>query len=149
HHSDLELDFTTSLRHHPLELALVLLLASPVIFLLELGWATVAFYILVSELVALCAHSNIRLPQRTDSALSKVLVTPSFHRRHHSRHRKQTDSHYGQIFTIWDRLFRSYAPYNVASDTEVEVGLNQYPKSEDTHLHKALTLPFTQHKPDQ
>src|SRR5262249_28606853 len=105
HHSDTELDVTTTLRHHPLEgIPSALLIGGggrPLGFTPE----EFAFFAALVLLVQLVAHGTLRLPSSVEACLAPVLVTPGFHPLHHSRRRAETDSNYGQIFSVWDRLF--------------------------------------------
>ena len=115
HHSDRHLDVTTSIRTHPLEFVLQFLTMVPLAVVLGLDpWALVAYEI-VEGLVGLASHANLRrLPERLDRPLRWLFVTPNMHCLHHSSYRPETDSNYGQLFSVWDRLFGTYsgAPRN-------------------------------------
>ena|SRR5258708_38548241 len=74
--------------------------------------AEMAVYSLILLAVQLVAHANVALPPALERALGGVLITPSFHRVHHSRERHQSDANYGQILTLWDRLFGTLAPHD-------------------------------------
>jgi sterol desaturase/sphingolipid hydroxylase (fatty acid hydroxylase superfamily) len=52
-------------------------------------------------------HSDLRLPKRLERALSWVIVTPSIHWVHHHAIRRDTDSNYASLLSVWDRLFGS------------------------------------------
>jgi sterol desaturase/sphingolipid hydroxylase (fatty acid hydroxylase superfamily) len=108
HHSDSHLDFSTSLRVHPLHaLALILwkllFLAAIVIPI----WA-----IMVRDACGIAMnqfhHANVALPNRWDRLLRKVLVTPAVHRVHHSPSPERTNSNYGGLFVLWDHIFGTY-----------------------------------------
>jgi sterol desaturase/sphingolipid hydroxylase (fatty acid hydroxylase superfamily) len=110
HHSDPVVDVTTSLRNHPLEI-----LVRPMF----LGASVVAFGIpplpvllqpLVQLPVILFQHANIRLPLLLDRALAWIIVTPGMHLVHHSRARREADSNYTTMLSVWDRLFRTFTP---------------------------------------
>ena len=107
HHGDVILDVGTVWRHHPAEalfggvaigLAAALFGATP---------AEVAVYASLATAVQIAAHANIRLPARAAAWASVLLVTPGLHHLHHSPHRAETDSNYGELFSLWDRLFRT------------------------------------------
>lgn len=108
HHLDEMVDVTTGLRQHPLEtihrfvflVAGVVLLGAPL-------WL-VAVYQTVSAILALLEHSNIRLNRKIDRALNLIFITPNFHKVHHSAHEKHSNSNFGNIFSLWDRLFGTY-----------------------------------------
>jgi sterol desaturase/sphingolipid hydroxylase (fatty acid hydroxylase superfamily) len=105
HHSDLELDVTTALRHHPFEAAVASVVLGGGGALLGFAPREIAIYGAVALSVQLVAHANIALPQRLTDLLEPVLVTPDFHRLHHSCARSEADTNYGQVFSFWDRLF--------------------------------------------
>jgi sterol desaturase/sphingolipid hydroxylase (fatty acid hydroxylase superfamily) len=108
HHSDPELDVTTAVRHHPFEFIFVsvdyvfalLVVNIPAVFVLIHAVATFA--------TAAVQHGNIRLPERVERWLQPVLVTVDMHRLHHSVELEQSNSNYGAVFSIWDRLFGTY-----------------------------------------
>jgi sterol desaturase/sphingolipid hydroxylase (fatty acid hydroxylase superfamily) len=107
HHSDVELDVTTALRHHPLEAALTSVVLGGGGALVGIAPREIAVYGALALGVQLVAHANLTLPRRLAAFVAPVLVTPDFHRLHHSRMRRQADANYGQLFSFWDRLFAS------------------------------------------
>ena len=108
HHADELVDVSTSLRNHPLEMVVTLPTSAMVI--LAVGAPVSAVAILQTLLVgsAIWQHADIALPQRIDRALSIVFVTQRVHRTHHSPDRAKHDSNYGELLTIWDRLFGTF-----------------------------------------
>jgi sterol desaturase/sphingolipid hydroxylase (fatty acid hydroxylase superfamily) len=106
HHSDPDLD-TTTLRHHPIEERWVAALISPAVLLIGISPGEVVAYTLLEWFMQSAAHANLPLPTRIDAVLRHFIVTPGFHRCHHSRDPAETDTNYGQTFTVWDRLFSS------------------------------------------
>jgi sterol desaturase/sphingolipid hydroxylase (fatty acid hydroxylase superfamily) len=112
HHTDTALDVTTTLRHHPVEVFLGGMLFAAIALLIGASAAEMAAYGLILFTVQLVAHANVALPPALERALGGVLVTPSFHRFHHSRERHQSDANYGQILSLWDRLFGTLAPHD-------------------------------------
>jgi sterol desaturase/sphingolipid hydroxylase (fatty acid hydroxylase superfamily) len=107
HHSDVSLDVTTALRHHPLEAVLTSIVLGGGGALLGFAPREIAIYGGVALSVQVVAHANLVLPQRLLDLLEPLLVTPDFHRLHHSRFRSEADSNYGQVFSFWDRLLGS------------------------------------------
>ena len=110
HHSDPAVDVTTTIRQHPGEgviryafmgAGVVILGASPAAFAIYRAWAA---------LNGLLEHANIRMPRRLDSLLSLVVTTPNMHKVHHSRTATETDTNYGNIFSLFDRLFSTFTP---------------------------------------
>src|SRR5262249_7235331 len=98
-------DVTTALRHHPFEAALTAIVIGGGGVLLGVRPGDIAIYRALAPSVQLVAHANIFLPARVDAWVAPGLVTPGFHRLHHSRSRAEADSNYGQVFTFWDRIF--------------------------------------------
>jgi sterol desaturase/sphingolipid hydroxylase (fatty acid hydroxylase superfamily) len=123
HHSDAHLDVTTAVRDHPLEIvALVITLGLSAAILGMNVWVVVAYEI-VESVISLAAHANLRLPDRLDRALRWVLVTPNMHCLHHSSYQPETDSNYGQVLSVWDRLFRTYSAEPRAGYDSMQFGL--------------------------
>jgi sterol desaturase/sphingolipid hydroxylase (fatty acid hydroxylase superfamily) len=107
HHSDDALNATSAVRFHPLEPLLTLSLRLPLVWMLGIPGGSVLLYELVFFPVVVLHHSNVRLPARVDRALRLVIVTPTLHRIHHSPDRVETDSNFGSVLSLWDRLARS------------------------------------------
>jgi sterol desaturase/sphingolipid hydroxylase (fatty acid hydroxylase superfamily) len=108
HHADPAIDVTTTVRQHPVEG--VIRYAFMAAFAIGIGAGTRAFaiYRLSSVLNALLEHANFRLPARVDRALSWVTTWPNVHKLHHSRDPKETDTNYGNLLSLWDRLFFTF-----------------------------------------
>lgn len=109
HHADTSMDVTTALRFHPGELLVSALMKA----LWIVAWGpTVVAWFLFEALVSLCAqfhHSNIDFPNAVERWLSRVLVTPRFHAAHHAVDQRYGNANFSTIWSVWDRLFRSYA----------------------------------------
>jgi sterol desaturase/sphingolipid hydroxylase (fatty acid hydroxylase superfamily) len=108
HHTDTAMDATTALRFHPGEFLISSLLSPLVLIALGMGLTALTVYKAVMLAVILFHHSNVRVPPRLDAALRRVLVPPSMHRVHHSNIPAETNSNYGTVFSLWDRLFGSF-----------------------------------------
>lgn len=109
HHSDNEMDVTTSLRFHPGELLISAFVKAG--WILIWGPTAVAWF-LFEALVSLCAqfhHANVDFPDRVERVLSAVIVTPRYHAAHHAVDRRWGDANFSTILSIWDRLFRTYS----------------------------------------
>lgn len=120
HHSDPHVDMTTAARHHPFETAISLVLRVGIYLVLGLPlWIEVVRIVFVNVLFLL-QHANVRCP-RAIEALRVAFVTPAVHRQHHSPDAPLIDRNYGQIFSFWDRVFRTYA--EPAADAPPEYGL--------------------------
>ncbi len=145
HHCDPHVDVTTGLRHHPGEtifrvgftILAVLIIGAPI--------GVVMLYQSLSVLFAHLTHANINLPRRVDRGLSWVLVTPGMHKVHHHFQQPLTDTNYGNIFSIWDRLFGTFA---YVSDTRsLTYGIDTHMKVEENdRLGNLLAIPFQKHR---
>jgi len=108
HHSDNQVDATSALRFHTVELIFSSLLRLAVIPLLGLSFAQVILYEICLQPFIIFHHSNVALPEVWDRLLRIVIVTPNMHRVHHSTIPNETDSNYASIFSFWDRLGKSF-----------------------------------------
>ena len=140
HHSDTAIDVTTSRRHHPLEGIIVTLTALILVFALGFSAEALGIYLFASMVSSLWTHANINLPEAIDKPLRSWLVTPAVHAIHHSSYQPETDSNYGAVLTIWDRLFGTYNP---PADTPIRFGLEYFRDSKDSTLMAVLLQPFT------
>jgi sterol desaturase/sphingolipid hydroxylase (fatty acid hydroxylase superfamily) len=105
HHTDVELDVSTTVRFHPLEFPIGLVIGLPLVAALGLrGWVLLAYEILDAA-VTVFSHGNVALPAWLERVLRYVLVTPSLHRIHHSVDPEESDSNFGAVFPIWDVVF--------------------------------------------
>ncbi len=107
HHLDEHLDTTSAIRFHFGEIFFATIFRALVIILIALPFTSVVIFETLVLIFTLFHHSNIALPSRFETLLSKIIVTPSIHWVHHHAIRKDTDSNYGTIFSFWDHLFRT------------------------------------------
>lgn len=120
HHTDTEVDVTTSLRQHPVDVALLVVVSSIATLALGAEPGVVAASGLLGAAFGIWDHVRVALPTRFEHAMAKVFQTPGMHRVHHSPHRHLTDSNYGLIFSLWDRAFGTFS----APDPRCETGLD-------------------------
>ncbi|HEY6899316.1 MAG TPA: sterol desaturase family protein [Puia sp.] len=146
HHADTWVDTTTANRHHPGEslfravftLLAVLVAGAPV-------WL-VFFYQSLSVGFAQFNHANISLPKWLDTALGWVFVSPDMHKVHHHYRRPMTDSNYGNIFSLWDRIFRTYI--FVKDTRSIHYGIDTHPEEkENNNMGSLLGMPFQPYRP--
>jgi sterol desaturase/sphingolipid hydroxylase (fatty acid hydroxylase superfamily) len=140
HHTDTWIDTTTANRHHPGESVIrftftalgVLIIGSPM-------WL-VFLYQTLSVVATQFNHANISLPKKVDTILSYFIVSPDMHKVHHHHVLPYTDSNYGNIFSIWDRLFGTFM---TLPKEEIIYGIDTYPHPEDhNELKNLLKIPF-------
>lgn len=140
HHSDRHVDTTTANRHHPGEsvvrfaftLAGVVLTGAPM-------WM-VFLYQSLSVVLSQFNHANIALPAALDRAISWVLVSPDMHKVHHHYVLPHTDSNYGNLFSVWDRLFGTFRTLDRA---QLTYGIDTHlADAEHTTVGALLTMPL-------
>lgn len=146
HHSDTEMDVTTAIRFHPLELLLSLMLKSAAAVILGIPPAAMALFEILLSSSALLTHANLRLPARIDALLRQVAITPSLHRIHHSPTRQETDSNYGFCLSIWDRLAGSLRTVPLSDPAVMKLGLRDFRERQEQTATRLLLQPFR--KPD-
>lgn len=125
HHLDTHVDVTTTLRTHPLEFALAFLILLPLTIAIGLTPWVLVVYEIVLGVGGLLSHANLRLPERLDRSLRWIFVTPNMHCLHHSSYQPETDSNYGQVFSVWDRLFGTYSSAPRDGYDAMEMGLKE------------------------
>lgn len=140
HHSDRDLDVTSSGRFHLTEMALSACFRLLVIALLGATVAGVIIFEIVFGLLNQLEHANLRIPEPFETWLRWVIVTPDMHRVHHSQMREHTNSNFSTIFSWWDRWFGTYR--FDASQTALTIGLPEYQAPRDVTFGKVLAMPF-------
>lgn len=140
HHSDRDLDVTTSGRFHLTEMALSAALRLGVIALIGANVASIVLFEIVFGAFNQLEHANVQLPRRLDRRLRAIVVTPAMHRVHHFAALRYTNSNYGTIFSFWDRLCGTY---RVVEEQQAPViGLPEYQQSQDVALGRVLAMPW-------
>jgi sterol desaturase/sphingolipid hydroxylase (fatty acid hydroxylase superfamily) len=139
HHADQVLDVSTTVRHHPLEVVPTATILSVCAWLFDLT-TYVPAYAAVAFMVQSIAHADLRLPRRAMRLAGLVFVTPELHALHHSRHRAETNSNYGQLLSVWDRMFGTLL--DGSRSGPITVGLDAYASARFGGLLGALTQPF-------
>jgi sterol desaturase/sphingolipid hydroxylase (fatty acid hydroxylase superfamily) len=140
HHADNNVDVTTGLRHHPLESVWRGLFFFLGIFLSGSPMYAVMIYQTLLVAATGFTHANIRLPARLDQALSFFLVSPNMHKVHHHWKQPYTDSNYGAVFSIWDRLLGTFRKLDPG---QLRYGLDRYyPNEEDENFAALMKRPF-------
>ena len=112
HHSDHHVDTTTANRHHPFESLIRFIFTLFGVFLIGANIGIVMLYQSLSLISTQFNHANIKLPKKVDLFLSYLFVSPDMHKTHHHYRLPYTDSNFGNIFSIWDRLFGTYMSFN-------------------------------------
>lgn len=141
HHADRDMDVTTGIRFHPVEIAASMGLKIGLIYLLgPMAVAVLVFEVLLNG-TTLFNHTNLRLPLWLDRIVRLVLVTPDMHRVHHSAQRHEHDSNYGFALSIWDRIFGTYRAQPENGHDGMVVGL-EWQDDRPSRLGWSLLLPL-------
>lgn len=140
HHSDLYLSTSSSLRFHPFDvmysqvlaysIAIVIFGVSPLSYIV---YGTMGMPLLIAQ------HSNVKFPVWFEKYGSYIFATPGWHRVHHAADQKFTDSHYSDLFSIWDRLFGTW--HKVDPKT-LEYGLHEFKEENKQTVGYLLSVPF-------
>jgi len=142
HHADVDIDVTTAIRFHPIEIGLSMLWK--IVWVLALGVSPLA--VLLFEVIlngaSMFNHANVALPARLDALLRSVIVTPDMHRVHHSVIHREHDSNYGFNLSVWDRLFGTYTAQPEKGHEGMTIGLAPYQSADPTRITWSLVLPF-------
>ena len=142
HHSDPEVDVTTTFRHHPVEAIFNGALIGGVVLMIGFSPAEIAAYTWVSFVVELVAHANLALPSWFSAIFGKFIVTPEFHHLHHSRANAEANANFGQAFSIWDTLFKTARTRSAEDPRRLEFGLDEF-RGQKFHLpHYLLVQPL-------
>ncbi|MEW4925653.1 sterol desaturase family protein [Algibacter sp. 2305UL17-15] len=144
HHTDHNIDVTTANRHHPLESIIRYIFTLTGIFVIGTPIALVILYQALSVSVSQFGHANIKLPKRVDDILSYVIVSPDMHKVHHHYRLPYTDSNYGNIFSVWDRLFGTFMKLDT---DEIIYGVDVFPdEQKNGNIKELLIQPFQKYQ---
>lgn len=142
HHTDRDLDVTSALRFHPIEIIFSMLYKMFWVVILGPSAAAIIIFEVLLNGSAMFNHANLRLPLWLDKILRLIIVTPDMHRVHHSVLEKETNSNYGFFLSVWDRLGRTYCPQPDAGHDDMILGLSEHQDNSPASLSWSLTLPF-------
>ncbi len=143
HHADLDIDVTTGLRFHTLEILLSALLKLAVVIVLGPPAVAVVVFEVLLNATSMFNHSNVSLPIWLDRIIRCVLVTPDMHRVHHSVIRRETNSNFGFNLPWWDFLLGTYQAQPEKGHDQMDIGLTEY--RDQAHVDRLpgmLLLPF-------
>jgi sterol desaturase/sphingolipid hydroxylase (fatty acid hydroxylase superfamily) len=142
HHADLDIDVTTGVRFHPLEILLSLAIKMAAVVALGAPAIAVLIFEVLLNATAMFNHSNVALPPWLEPIARCIVVTPQMHEVHHSIERRETDSNFGFNLPWWDRLFRTYRARPQAGEDGFIVGLPVFRDVAELKLVRLLTQPF-------
>ena len=138
HHTDLDVDVTTSLRNHPFEQLMRIGLHAAAALALGIPAPVFVVFSVLQMPVQVLQHARIVLPGWMERSLRLLVVTPGWHLVHHSTDIRQTDTRYVTMFTVWDHVFRT-----AGNDRPPErLGIDGYEARREQTLAGMLANPF-------
>lgn len=144
HHTDHKVDTTTANRHHPLESIIRFTFTLFGVFIVGAPIALVFLYQSLSLIATQFTHANIKIPKKVDEALSFVIVSPDMHKVHHHNVLPYTDSNYGNIFSIWDRMFGTFMKLD---REKIKYGVDTFPDEiTNSNIKDLLKQPFHKYR---
>ena len=126
HHIDEDLDTSTGLRFHPLEIAISMLIRIMIVVVLGAPALAVMLFELILNACALFNHGNVYIAPGIDKWLRWLIVTPDMHRVHHSSYRDEIDSNYGFNLSCWDRIFGTYREKPRDGHLKMRIGMTEF-----------------------
>jgi sterol desaturase/sphingolipid hydroxylase (fatty acid hydroxylase superfamily) len=142
HHVEISMNTSTAYKFHPIEVITSSLPKLFLIWLLGIKSDYLFFYEVILSIELIFHHSNLSIPWKLDKYISYLVVTPNYHRLHHSQSLKDSQSNYSSFFTFWDKIFKSYAYPKYPE--KIKLGLSQHPQ--ELNLINLLLLPFKHHQ---
>ncbi|MFZ5774861.1 MAG: sterol desaturase family protein [Thermodesulfobacteriota bacterium] len=144
HHADMDIDVTTGLRFHPIEIMISMVIKMTVIAALGPSVLAVVIFEILLNGAAMFNHGNFTLPVGLDRSLRLLIVTPDMHRVHHSVTIRETNSNFGFNLPWWDRLFGTYRAQPALGHEGMTIGLAQFRDPRKNNLFFMLLMPFTE-----
>jgi sterol desaturase/sphingolipid hydroxylase (fatty acid hydroxylase superfamily) len=142
HHADQDIDVTTGVRFHPIEILLSLGIKCGVVAALGTPAVSVVIFEVLLNATSMFNHSNVAMPLWLDRVLRLIVVTPDMHRVHHSILVRETNSNFGFNLPWWDRLFGTYRDQPEAGHDGMTIGIEQFRDTGEQRLDRMLTQPF-------
>ena len=139
HHSDSKVDATTGTRHHPGDYIIREVFAISAVIVFGIPVAYYALYRIITIFFTYVSHANINVPIWLDKPLSYIFITPHVHKFHHHFERPWTDTNFGNIFSIWDRIFGTFV-YDDPS--KIKYGLDVLDSEKDEDVLYQLQIPI-------
>ena len=139
HHTDKHVDVTTGTRHHPLDFLIREIFALIVVIFMGMPVSFYFLYRMITIPFTYFNHANITLPLWLDKGLSYVIVSPNMHKFHHHFELPWTDSNYGNVLSIWDRIFGTFV---YEDPKKIKYGLDSSDHTDDEDILFQLGIPF-------
>jgi len=142
HHSDLDIDVTTGVRFHPIEIALSMFIKIGAVILIGASPTDVLIFEVLLNATSMFNHSNVGIPVQVDRMLRWIVVTPDMHRVHHSVIPRETNRNFGFNLPWWDRVFGTYLSFPSGGHEHMTIGLEQYRDPTRLTWLGLVALPF-------
>jgi len=140
HHTDQQIDTTSANRHHPGESVFRFVFTIMAVIIIGAPMWMVFMYQTLSVVFTQFNHSNIRMPKWLDNTLGLIFCTPDIHRIHHHYRQPFTDTNYGNIFSIWDRMFGTFV---IVDNSRLVYGVDTHMDAKEvTNITTILKMPF-------
>jgi sterol desaturase/sphingolipid hydroxylase (fatty acid hydroxylase superfamily) len=139
HHSDKNVDTSTGTRHHPIDFIIRETFALAAVILMGMPISFYFFYRILSILFTYFTHANISLPLVLDKGLSYIIVTPNMHKFHHHFEMPWTNTNYGNMLSVWDRIFGTFVYDDL---TKIQYGIDLADHTDDENVFVQLGIPF-------
>ena len=145
HHSDLDVDCTTAIRHHPIEFLTTA--AAHLAIIGAIGAPPLAAFTAVAlgAVASVFNHGNVTIPATIDRLVRRILVTPDMHRIHHSVVVAEGNRNFGNLFTWWDYLFSTYQGEPRHGHDGMDLGIGEARTAADVTVLQLLAMPFRRH----
>ena len=144
HHSDPQVDTTTANRHHPLESLVRFIFTLIGVGFVGTSIGIIMLYQALSVVSTQFNHANIKIPKRLDRWISYLVVSPDMHKIHHHYRLPYTDTNFGNIFSVWDRLFGTFS---YIDRSKVIYGVDVFPdEKKNTQIGSLLRQPFEKYQ---
>jgi sterol desaturase/sphingolipid hydroxylase (fatty acid hydroxylase superfamily) len=142
HHADLDLDASTGIRFHFGELALAAAFRCAQVLLIGVDRQTLAWWQRCLFASVVFHHSNLELPEASESAIVPITVTPRMHGIHHATRPEWMNTNYSSLLSIWDRLHGTWC-LDVPQGA-ITIGVGSMQRREDVTLERSVALPFVE-----
>ena len=147
HHSDTHVNPSTGVRHHIGEVVILFLISTPIYVAIGVPLMVSIWHPILMAIVQAVSHSRLLLPEGTNRYVQYVIVTPNYHRIHHSAHQPLTDSNYAAMLPLFDYVFGTAKTLPNSQLKELKLGLEYRREDTENRIDKLLSSPFRPHKP--
>jgi sterol desaturase/sphingolipid hydroxylase (fatty acid hydroxylase superfamily) len=142
HHADLDIDVTTGVRFHPIEILISMAIKIAIVLAFGIPAVAVLIFEIALNATSMFNHANVVMPAGLDRIVRLFVVTPDMHRVHHSVLREETNSNFGFNLPWWDRLFGTYRSEPKAGHAGMTIGIPMFRDPSELRIDKLLTQPF-------